>query len=126
MKTRTKQALILALKLSNPLFFSLIFLFVQFEQSRKHIPTSVQCYMKQYDVTKCEAYDELNKQVVSAWKDINHESLKPTQVPLPVIVRVLNFTRVEDIVYKEADNYTHAGNLMKDLIALILIDPIPI
>lgn len=82
--------------------------------------------MKQYGVTKQEAYDALNKLVVNAWKDMNQESLTPTQVPLPVIVRVLNFNRVVDIVYKDADSYTHAEKLMKDLIALMLINPVQI
>ena len=91
-----------------------------------HISTSVVFYMKQYGVTKKEAYDDLNKQIVSAWKDINQESLIPTQVSLPIVIRVLNFTCVEDIVYKCGDEYTYVGKLMKDLIALMLTDPVPI
>ena len=99
---------------------------MQFDQSRMHVPSSVECYMKQYGVTKQEAYDELNEQVDNAWKDINQECLIPTQVPMPVIIRSLYFTSVEDIVYKDADEYTHVGKLMKDLIALMLVDPVPI
>ena len=110
----------------NLLFFFLAFLYMQFEQSRKHIPTSVECYMKQHGVTKQEAYDELNKQVDNAWKDINQECLIPTQVPMPVVIRVLNFTRVMDVLYKDADEFTHVGKLMKDLIVWMLIDPVPI
>ena len=91
-----------------------------------HISTSVVCYMKQYGVTKQEAYDELNKQIVNSWKDINQESLIPTQMPLPIVIRVLNFTCVEDIVYKCGDEYTYVGKLIKDVIALMLTDPMPI
>ena len=82
--------------------------------------------MKQYGVTKQEAYDELNKMIVNAWKDINQECLKPTQVPIPVINRALNLARVEDLVYKDRDEYTYVGKLMKDLIPLMLIDPVSI
>ncbi|KAL6314743.1 hypothetical protein AAG906_027090 [Vitis piasezkii] len=72
-----------------------------------------------------EACDELNKQVVRAWKDINQECLRPTQVPMPLVTRVLNFSRVIDILYKDEDEYTHNGKLIKDLITWMLIDPVP-
>ena len=99
---------------------------MQFEQKRGHVASAVECYMKQHGVCKQEAYDELNKQVVNGWKDMNEECLKPTQVPMPLLTRVLNFSRVIDILYKDEDQYTLVGKLMKDLIALILIDPVPI
>ena len=82
--------------------------------------------MKQCGVTKQEAYDELNKQIVNAWKDMNQECLKPTHVPMPVINRALNLARVEDLVYKDGDEYSHVGKLMKDLIPSMLIDPVSI
>ena len=37
--------------------------------------------MKQHGACKQEAYDELNKELANAWKDINKEFLKPTQLP---------------------------------------------
>ncbi|CBI20476.3 (-)-germacrene D synthase [Vitis vinifera] len=98
----------------------------EFEQKRGHVASAVECYMKQRGVCKQEAYDELNKQVVNGWKDMNEECLKPTQVPMPLLTRVLNFSRVIDILYKDEDQYTHVGKLMKDLIASILIDLVPI
>ncbi|RVW43042.1 Alpha-humulene synthase [Vitis vinifera] len=82
--------------------------------------------MKQYGVSKQEAYDELNKQVVKAWKDINQECLKPTPVLMPIITRVLNIARMMNILYKDGDEFTHVGKQRKDLIASILIDPVPI
>ena len=81
--------------------------------------------MKQYEASKQEAYDEFRKKIVNAWKDINEECLEPTRVPMPLLVRVLNFTRVMDVLYKEKDEYTHVGELMKNLIASILINPVP-
>ena len=79
---------------------------MQFEQKRGHVALAVECYMKQHGVCKQEAYDELNKQIVNAWKDINKECLKPTQVSMPLLTRVLNFTRVMDILYKDEDQHT--------------------
>ncbi|KAL6311112.1 hypothetical protein AAG906_025864 [Vitis piasezkii] len=97
----------------------------EFEQKRVHVASSVECYMKQYGVSKQEAYDELNKQVVKAWKDINQECLKPTPVLMPIITRVLNIARMMNILYKDGDEFTHVGKQRKDLIASILIDPVP-
>ena len=63
---------------------------------------------------------------MNAWKDINQEFLKPTVMPRPVLMRVLNFTRVMDFLYKENDGYTNVGKEVKDAIAALLIDPIPL
>ena len=54
-------------------------------------------------LTREEACDELNKEIVKAWEDINKESLIPTQVPMLVARIVLNFTRVIDVLYKDGD-----------------------
>ena len=103
----------------------LIFFLVQFEQKRGHVASAVECYMKQYGVSKEEAYDEFKKQVESAWKDNNEEFLQPTAVPVPLLTRVLNFSRMVDVLYKDEDEYTLVGPLMKDLVAGMLIDPVP-
>ncbi|PON67638.1 Squalene/phytoene synthase [Trema orientale] len=85
----------------------------KFEQDRGHVDSSVECYMKQHGVSEQEACDQLNKQVVDAWKDINEECLEPRDVPMPVLMRVVNLARVIDAVYKDGDGYTHAGGIMK-------------
>lgn len=81
--------------------------------------------MKDYDATEEEAIKELSKQVVHAWKDINEECLFPTSVPMPLLTRVLNLARVIDVVYKDEDGYTHAGVVLKDSVASMLINSVP-
>ena len=81
--------------------------------------------MKQFGVSKEEAYDEFKKQVENAWKDINEEFLQPTAVPVPLLTLVLNLSRVMDVLYKDEDEYTLVGPLMKDLVAGMLIHPVP-
>ena len=68
----------------------------------------------------------IHLQVANAWKDINEECIRPTVVPMPLLMCCLNLTGVLDVIYKEGDNYTHVGKEMKDNVALVLIDPIPI
>ena len=82
--------------------------------------------MKQHGVSKQVVHDEFNRQVANAWKDINEECIRPTVVPRPLLMRCVNLTRVLYIIYKEGDNYTHVGKEMKDSVASVLIDPIPI
>ena len=82
--------------------------------------------MKQHGVSEQVVHDEFNRQVANAWKDINEECIRPTVVPMPLLMRCVNLTRSFDIIYKEGDNYTHVEKEMKDNAASVLIDPIPI
>jgi (-)-germacrene D synthase len=82
--------------------------------------------MKQHGVSEEVVHDELNRQVIDAWKDINEECVRPTTVPMPLLIRVLNLARVIDVIYKEGDGYTHVGKEMKNNVASVLIDPVPI
>ncbi|GMI79434.1 terpene synthase 21 [Hibiscus trionum] len=102
----------------------------KFEQERGHAPSAVECYTRQYGVSEEEACSELKKQVENAWKDINHEMIfseRSKVVPMPVLTRSLNLTRVIDFLYKDGnDQYTHVGKDAKEGIASLLIDPISI
>ncbi|XP_043690199.1 (-)-germacrene D synthase-like [Telopea speciosissima] len=94
------------------------------EQERGHVCSSVECYMKQHSVTEQEACDELQRRVDKAWKDINQECIKPTTVPMPLLLWILNFTRMIDVIYKHKDGYTYASIVLKEYITLLFIDPI--
>ena len=101
------------------------FRFSQFERKRHHIPSAVECYKKQYKVSEKEAYDELNRQVEEAWKDTNQDVLRPTAVPMPLLALALNFSRVMDLVYKDSDEYSHVGEVGKQVFAALIIEPVP-
>ncbi|KAK7257297.1 hypothetical protein RIF29_31168 [Crotalaria pallida] len=79
--------------------------------------------MKQYDVTKQDAIDEFQRQVINAWKDINEECLEPAQVSKPLLERVLNLTRSMDVMYKDGDGYTHSKGSTKKNIEALLLNP---
>ncbi|KAJ4723532.1 Terpene synthase [Melia azedarach] len=97
----------------------------KFEQSRGHVASAVECYMKQHGASEEDAVNLFRKEVDNAWKDMNKELLKPTAFPMPLLERVLNFARVVDFLYRNSDNYTHS-HLVKDQIASLLIDPLPL
>ncbi|KAK3228917.1 hypothetical protein Dsin_000798 [Dipteronia sinensis] len=99
----------------------------KFERERGHIPSSVECYMKQYGASQEETYEEFNKQVKSSWKDVNEECLKLGQhLPRPLLMCILNFTRTTHLIYDGDDNFTRVGKQMQAHIASLLVDPVPI
>ncbi|KAL6283770.1 hypothetical protein ACE6H2_014699 [Prunus campanulata] len=97
-----------------------------FEKERGHAASSVDCYMKQYGVSEQETVDVFKKQIMDLWKDINEEFLRPTAVPMPVLKRVLNLTRVADLLYKGEDGFTRVGKVTKDSVASVCINPVPL
>jgi (-)-germacrene D synthase len=100
--------------------------FLQFEQERDHVVSGIECYMKLHGVSKQEVHEEFRKQVVNAWKDINKECVRPTEVPVPLLMRVLNLARVMDLLYKDEDAYTQLGEVMIEGVTSLLVDPVPI
>ncbi|KAK9209547.1 hypothetical protein WN944_001914 [Citrus x changshan-huyou] len=94
-----------------------------FEQKRGHIPSAVECYMKQHGVSEEEAKKALKIHVDNAWKVINEELLSPTAMSLPLLERILNLARVCHFMYEDGDRYTQPL-LMKDQVALVLKDPV--
>ncbi|XP_039156221.1 (-)-germacrene D synthase [Eucalyptus grandis] len=95
----------------------------QFEQKRGHVVSAVELLMKYHGVSEQEAGEELQKGVIDAWKDTNEEFLRPTMVPMPILTRMLNFSRVMDVLYSDGDNYTHSETKLKDYVTLLFISP---
>lgn len=81
--------------------------------------------MKEHGVSEQETEEELRKQVVNAWKDINEAFLRPTAVQVPILMRILNLSRVIYMVYSNGDNYTHSGTLLKDYVTSLFVSPLP-
>ncbi|KAI7981018.1 (-)-germacrene D synthase [Camellia lanceoleosa] len=98
----------------------------KFEQKRGHVASAVECYMEQHDASEEEVLIEFHKQVTNAWNDINAECLDPIEVPMPLLLQVVNLARVIDILYKDEDSYTHSGTRLKGFVTSVLIDPVPI
>ncbi|RHN45954.1 putative lyase [Medicago truncatula] len=98
----------------------------EFEQKRGHVCSLLDCYMKQFDMSREAAIQECKNRMTIVWKDINEECLRPTEVPMPFMTRVLNLSRFMDVIYKNKDNYTDSDGLMKTCIKEVLVDPVPI
>ncbi|CAI0455572.1 unnamed protein product [Linum tenue] len=98
----------------------------EFEQERGHVASAVECYMKQYGVSKQEAHVGLNNLVEILWKDVNEDILQPLKAPLPVLTAIINLVRVMDLLYKDEDTYTNAKTFMKEVITSTLVEPVSI
>ncbi|KAK1381837.1 Valerianol synthase TPS8 [Heracleum sosnowskyi] len=97
------------------------------EHSRPHVATSIDCYMKEYGVSKEEAVVKLYELIEDTWKDMNEECLEPTAVGRQFINVYLESMRVCHVVYdKDSDGYTHPEENLKHEIDFIIMDPIPI
>ncbi|KAF8408842.1 hypothetical protein HHK36_004911 [Tetracentron sinense] len=94
----------------------------KFEQKRGHVASSVQCYMKEYEVSEEEACKKLQKMVEMAWKDMNNECLAPTPVPFPLLMPIVNLSRMSEFIYMYEDGFTESSGRTKESIASLLVD----
>ncbi|XVF79345.1 hypothetical protein PTKIN_Ptkin14bG0214200 [Pterospermum kingtungense] len=62
----------------------------KFEQLRGHCPSSIECYMKQHNLSEEAALKDFEKMLDDAWKDM-HEELcsRPTAVPRDILLVIL-------------------------------------
>ncbi|CAN1182619.1 Beta-cubebene synthase [Linum perenne] len=91
----------------------------KFERSRKHVSTSVQCYMKENNVSEEEAIRFLWDEISEGWKDIVESCQKPNPFPVALTDRVLNFARSFNVIYENGD-----PRLLKSHIASLFAYPI--
>ncbi|KAL1560794.1 Trehalose-6-P synthase/phosphatase complex synthase subunit [Salvia divinorum] len=87
--------------------------------------SSVDCYMKQYGMSKEEVCVELRRQVKNAWKDMNQECLEPKPASLPILMRIFNLGRVIHLLYSDDDCYANPIK-SKEWIKLVLVEPLKI
>ncbi|TYH74740.1 hypothetical protein ES332_D05G423300v1 [Gossypium tomentosum] len=86
----------------------------KFKQRREDDFSGIECYMEEYGVMVQEAYN----------KDVNKGFLKPTEMPIEVLNRILNLARVMNVLYSEGDGYTYVGKATKGIISILLIEPV--
>ncbi|THU47929.1 hypothetical protein C4D60_Mb09t20850 [Musa balbisiana] len=79
----------------------------ELEQTREHVASTVQCYMKEYGTNVHVACKKLQVLVDDAWKDINEECLNQTAFPIALLQRIVNFSRmIENFISTSMDTPT--------------------
>ncbi|GJX19465.1 amorpha-4,11-diene synthase [Tanacetum coccineum] len=86
------------------------------EQERKqHNSSSVESYMKEYNVNEEYAQNLMYKQVEDAWKDINREYLITKNIPRPLLMAMIIMAQFAEVKYTKKDNFTHEAVADPDL-----------
>ncbi|KAK9155113.1 hypothetical protein Sjap_002593 [Stephania japonica] len=97
----------------------------KFEQQRGHVASAVECYMEDNGVSEQEACDGINKMIDEAWKDVNEECFSLNKdIPRPLLIRVVNLTRMLYVIYKYEDSFTPSSTRLKESVALLFVDPV--
>ncbi|XP_057781643.1 (-)-germacrene D synthase-like isoform X1 [Salvia miltiorrhiza] len=86
--------------------------------------TSVDCYMKENECSKMEAFSEFGKQVNKAWKDMNEECLEPRPASMPILIRIFNLARVINLLYVDEDAYGNSSTKTKELVKSVLVETV--
>ncbi|KAL9275713.1 Valerianol synthase TPS1G-like protein [Drosera capensis] len=94
------------------------------EQARGHVASGVECYMKEFGMSRGEVVEIFERMISDAWKDVNEEFLRPTPVSGHLLTRPLNLGRVVEALYKHLDGYTYSAQVIKDDIIAAYADPI--
>ncbi|KAI7751984.1 hypothetical protein M8C21_015336 [Ambrosia artemisiifolia] len=79
------------------------------EKERKHVASSVETYMKQYDVAEEYVHSVFSNKIEDLWIDLNQQFLTSKNIPTPLLYRVINLTRSMVVMYKGKDNFTLVG-----------------
>ncbi|KAK1314282.1 putative terpene synthase 2 [Acorus calamus] len=98
----------------------------ELEQSEAHSATGIRCYMKDNGVSEEEARLKMGKMVEDAWKTVNLEMVKPSPIPIEVRTRARNLACMMEVIFRNADNYNYPSGEMKDNVAMLVVDPVPI
>ncbi|XP_059309637.1 vetispiradiene synthase 3-like [Lycium ferocissimum] len=97
------------------------------EKEKGQLITGIECYMQENNLSVEEASAELSEIAENAWKDLNKECIKPTSMPAEILMRIVNLTRLIDVVYKNnQDGYSNPKNNVKSVIEALLVNPINI
>ncbi|XP_051118307.1 germacrene A synthase-like [Andrographis paniculata] len=94
---------------------------------RGHKATGIGCYAEDKGVSVKEAIDKFYEIAKDAWKDMNEELLKPAKHLRDVLTRILNLTRLVEVVYNGTqDGYTHPTRVLAPHIKSLVVNPIVI
>ncbi|XP_038689817.1 probable terpene synthase 6 [Tripterygium wilfordii] len=95
------------------------------EKQRGHVATGIECYMKQYNVSEEEVIEIFEKNIAKSWKDVNELCIKPTEVPIPIQMPVLNLARIMDVLYKYQDAYSINPGRLKGFVEMLFLEQVP-
>ncbi|XP_010451341.1 PREDICTED: terpenoid synthase 8 [Camelina sativa] len=88
---------------------------------REYVSTAVNCYMKQYGVSKMEAIRDLRNLITYNNKIINEEFLKTTDVPRQIRKLPFNIARALNVSYNEGEGFTYTKGKVDEYITSLFV-----
>ncbi|KAM0072724.1 putative (-)-beta-caryophyllene synthase [Helianthus debilis subsp. tardiflorus] len=79
------------------------------EKEQKNVPSTIDSYMKQYDVKEEYVHNIFKNQIEDTWKYLTQETLMCKHVPMPLKNCVINLGRIGDVLYKSEDIFALVG-----------------
>ena len=92
--------------------------------SRGQITNAVNCYMKQYGVTKQDALRELHKMVADTDNITNEELLTTAGVSSLVLKTVMGLAQSITVCYNGCEGYTRPEGKIKEYMTSMYVDQI--
>ncbi|KAJ4826499.1 hypothetical protein Tsubulata_024815 [Turnera subulata] len=96
------------------------------EKKRGDVASSIECYMKQYEVSEEVAIEAINGCIERDWKDTNEEMIRETAIPRRILKIFLNYNRVMEVFYKDFDSFTESTTRTKEMMEALLVHPLPV
>ncbi|XP_028547403.1 terpene synthase 10-like [Dendrobium catenatum] len=96
------------------------------EIKRGDVSKSIQCYMKEKNVSETVARDYIKCLIRIYWKKLNHECITYSNFLEPFRKALVGLPRTAQCFYQHRDGYAESNHETKDQINCIIIEPIPL
>ncbi|KAK8943548.1 hypothetical protein KSP40_PGU006412 [Platanthera guangdongensis] len=100
---------------------------MQDEMQRGDVPKSIQCYMKEKNVSESVARDYIKYLIKKYWKLVNQELTINNSINLEPFRRVIIYVpRMAQCMYQHGDGHGVPNLDTRDRVISLLIDPIKV
>ncbi|KAK1310239.1 (-)-germacrene D synthase [Acorus calamus] len=97
------------------------------DKEEREMISTVECYMSERGISVEAALSEFRKMINNAWKNINEELLNASTFPVAAVLGPAHrLACMMQVIYNNYDSYNHPAGEMKDKIAMLVVDPVPI
>ncbi|XP_058091663.1 alpha-terpineol synthase, chloroplastic-like [Magnolia sinica] len=96
------------------------------ELERGDVPTSIQCYMNDANVSERVAHEHIKGLIADIWKKMNEECGPQSPFPEPFVNMAFDLARMAHCIYLYGDGHSNPDGDTKERIMSLLVEPIPL
>ena len=105
---------------------NVIVFLLQVEISRGDVSKSIQCYMKEKNISESTARDNVRSLIRNYWKKWNLECTICSKTMVSFNKSLLNLPRTAQYFYQYGDGYGEPNHETREQIIRLIIEPIPL